>query len=137
MVASLKISSLYVAINLALFPFSFWGRVGSAGGGGSTPTPTPPGGVSAPVFSPVGGTFAFHPSVITVTLTTSTSGAKMRYTTNGSTPTATSGTLINSTSGTVSIPRNSDVVLQAVAFVTGASSTVTSSEYVNCDAACS
>jgi uncharacterized repeat protein (TIGR03803 family) len=46
--------------------------------------------VAAPVFSPAPGTFG---SAQNVTMTTTTSGASIRYTTDGSTPTETNGTL--------------------------------------------
>ncbi|SEO81386.1 chitobiase/beta-hexosaminidase C-terminal domain-containing protein [Amycolatopsis saalfeldensis] len=49
--------------------------------GGATGT------VAAPAFSPAGGSY---PSAQTVTLTSATSGASIRYTTDGSTPTASS-----------------------------------------------
>lgn len=48
---------------------------------------TPPNTVVAPVFSPAGGTF---PGPVDVSLSTATSGAAIRYTTNGSDPTASS-----------------------------------------------
>ena len=43
-----------------------------------------------PAFSPAAGTYT---SAQTVTLSTTTSGASIRYTTDGSTPTETAGTL--------------------------------------------
>ena len=52
-------------------------------------SPFPP-RVAAPAFSPTGGTFA---SAQSVTITSATSGATLRYTTNGSTPTRTNGTV--------------------------------------------
>src|SRR3954470_23554088 len=50
-------------------------------GGGSSGT------VATPTFSPAGGSFS---SAQTVTLADTTSGASIRYTTDGSTPTASS-----------------------------------------------
>jgi hypothetical protein len=55
--------------------------VGSSAGG------TTPGTTAAPVISPAGGTFA---GSVTVTMTSSTSGASIRYTTDGSDPTSAS-----------------------------------------------
>jgi glucosylceramidase len=57
---------------------------GSGGGGNTTP---PAQNAAAPTFSPAGGTFT---SAQTVTLATTTSGASIYYTTDGSTPTNTS-----------------------------------------------
>jgi hypothetical protein len=53
---------------------------------GPSSTPT----ASAPSFSPGGGTYS---SAQSVSITTSTSGASIRYTTDGSTPTSSSGTV--------------------------------------------
>jgi alpha-tubulin suppressor-like RCC1 family protein len=50
----------------------------------------PQSAVAAPVFNPGAGTYS---AVLDVTITTTTSGAAIRYTTDGSTPTATSGTV--------------------------------------------
>ncbi len=51
------------------------------------------GQVATPTFSPVGGTYT---SSQTVTITSSTSGASIRYTTDGSTPSETVGTIYSS-----------------------------------------
>ena len=48
------------------------------------------GAVAAPTFSPAAGTYT---SAQTVTISTTTSGASIRYTTDGSTPSETAGTL--------------------------------------------
>ena len=50
----------------------------------------PESAVAAPVFNPGAGTYS---AVLDVTITTTTSGATIRYTTDGSTPTTTSGTV--------------------------------------------
>jgi uncharacterized repeat protein (TIGR03803 family) len=70
-----------------------------------------PSGTAAPVFSPAPGTYT---SAQNVTITSATSGASIRYTTNGSTPTETTGTLY---SGPVSI--SSTTTLNAIAFKSG------------------
>jgi len=66
---------------------------------------------AAPVFSPAPGTYT---GAQTVTITSATSGASIRYTMNGSTPTETTGTLY---SGPVNI--SSTTTLNAIAFKTG------------------
>jgi uncharacterized repeat protein (TIGR03803 family) len=77
--------------------------------------------VAAPTFSPVAGTYS---STQSVTINT-TSGATVRYTTDGSTPTETTGILY---SGTVSI--NSTTTLHAIAYESGfTDSTVASGLY--------
>ncbi len=86
----------------------------SGGGGGGT--------VGTPSFNPVGGTYS---SAQNVTLTTSTSGAFIRYTTDGSTPSETTGTLYSSP---VSIAATT--TLKAIAFEAGMTdSSVTSATY--------
>lgn len=78
--------------------------------------------VAAPSFSPGGGTYS---SAQSVTITTATSGATIRYTTNGITPTATTGTVYSSP---VSI--STTTTLKAIAYKSGmADSTVTSATY--------
>lgn len=80
------------------------------------------GTVAAPVFSPVPGSYG---SAQNVTITSSTSGATIRYTTNGSTPTSSSGTVYT---GAVYI--SSTTTLKAIAYKSGMSdSSVTSGTY--------
>jgi hypothetical protein len=67
--------------------------------------------VIAPVFSPVAGTYT---SAQSVTITSATSGASINYTTDGSTPSETNGTVY---SGPVSISANT--TLKAIAYETG------------------
>jgi hypothetical protein len=78
--------------------------------------------VAAPVFSPGGGTYT---SAQNVTIASATSDASIRYTTDGSMPTETNGTIY---SGPVII--SSNTTLQAIAFESGLTdSTVTSATY--------
>lgn len=88
-----------------------------------TNTPPPVGNVAAaPAFSPAGGTYS---SAQNVTITTGTSGAAIRYTTNGTTPTSSSGTLY---SGPVAIAATT--TLKAIAYKPGMTdSPVTSATY--------
>lgn len=67
--------------------------------------------MAAPVFSPVAGTYS---SSQTVSITSSTAGASIRYTTDGSTPTSTTGTLYN---GTITISATTTV--RALAYKEG------------------
>jgi hypothetical protein len=67
--------------------------------------------VATPVFSPVAGTYT---SAQSVTITTTTSGATIRYTTDGSTPSATAGTVY---AGPISI--SATTTLKAIAYETG------------------
>jgi len=78
--------------------------------------------VQAPAFSVAAGTYT---SAQTVTMTDSTSGAAIYYTTDGSTPTA------NSTAYTAPVVVSSSETLQAIAIVSGSTpSAVTSAAYV-------
>ncbi|MGE5740986.1 MAG: chitobiase/beta-hexosaminidase C-terminal domain-containing protein [Candidatus Aminicenantes bacterium RBG_16_66_30] len=78
--------------------------------------------VAAPTFSPVPGTYADPQDV---TITTSTAGASIRYTTDGSTPTETTGTLY-----TGPVPIAASLTLKAVAYQAGSrTSAVTSGAY--------
>ncbi|HEU5342537.1 chitobiase/beta-hexosaminidase C-terminal domain-containing protein [Edaphobacter sp.] len=77
---------------------------------------------AAPTFNPAGGTYS---SAQSVTMTSSTSGATIRYTTDGSTPSETNGTVY---SGAVNI--SSTTTLKAIAYKSGyADSSVTSATY--------
>ncbi len=83
---------------------------------------TPPLQVAAPSFSPVAGTYT---SAQTVTIGTTTSGTTIRYTTDGSTPSETTGTVY---SGAVNI--SATTTLQAIAYASGMSdSPVTSGTF--------
>ena len=88
--------------------------------GGGTPV------VAAPSFSPVAGTYTGAQSV---TITTATSGASIRYTTDGSTPSSTVGTVYSTP---VSI--GSTTTLKAIAYKSGmTNSTVTTGVYTISD----
>jgi hypothetical protein len=77
---------------------------------------------AAPTFAPAAGTYL---GAQAVTITTATSGASIRYTLDGSTPSSTAGTLY---SGPVTI--GSSLTLKAIAYKTGlTNSTVTSGAY--------
>jgi 6-phosphogluconolactonase (cycloisomerase 2 family) len=79
--------------------------------------------VSAPVFSPGPGTYLAAQDIV---ITTATSGAAIRYTTDGSRPTATNGILY---AGPVHIPES--LTLKAVAYRAGwTTSPVTSGQYL-------
>jgi hypothetical protein len=81
-------------------------------GADGDPLQTPPASqVAAPTFSPAGGTFTTAQSV---TIASATTGASIRYTTNGTTPTATTGTLY---SAPVSI--SATTTLRAIAYKSG------------------
>ncbi len=71
------------------------------------------GRVAAPTFSSPGGNFA---APVVVTISSATPGATIRYTTDGTMPTPTTGTAIASGS-TVTVSQNTP--LNAVAFETG------------------
>jgi hypothetical protein len=82
------------------------------------PTPT----VSAATFSPAGGTYT---SAQSVTITSATTGASIRYTLDGSTPTTSVGTLY---AGPVTISASS--TLKAIAYKSGSlPSAVTTATY--------
>jgi sugar lactone lactonase YvrE len=78
--------------------------------------------VSAPAFSPSGGTFT---SSQTVTIASATSGASIRYTTDGSTPSSTIGTIYSST-----VMVSTTTTLKAIAYKGGSTdSAVTSGAF--------
>ena len=77
---------------------------------------------ATPTFNPVAGTFG---SAQTVTISTTTSGATINYTTNGTTPSSTVGTVYSSP---VTITANT--TLQAIAYESGyTNSAVASGNY--------
>jgi len=90
-------------------------------------TPTPPPAqqqVATPRFNPDGGTF-FITQARPVTITTTTAGANIRYTLDGTAPSASNGTLIGGSSGTVSVTPSIDGrTLQAIAFKDGMSNSL-------------
>ena len=80
------------------------------------------GQVAAPSFNPAGGTYG---SAQSVTISTTTGGATIRYTIDGSTPSETQGTVYSSA---VSIATNT--TLKAIAYESGMTdSSVTSANY--------
>ena len=83
---------------------------------------------ATPAYSPAAGTYG---AAQTVTITTSTGGASIRYTTNGTTPSSTAGTLYSSA---VSITANT--TLQAIAYETGLTNSAVASGnyYIQCAA---
>jgi len=78
--------------------------------------------VATPTFSPAGGTYA---SAQSVTISTTTSGASIRYTTDGSNPTSTTGTLYSS-----AITVSTTTTIKAIAYKADmADSTIASATY--------
>ena len=78
--------------------------------------------VAAPVFSPPAGTYS---GTTNVTISTATNGAEVRYTSDGSTPSLTSGTLYSA-----AIPVAQTTTLKAIAYKAGiADSPVVSAAY--------
>jgi len=78
--------------------------------------------VATPTFNPAAGTFS---SAQSVTISTTTSGATIRYTTDGSTPTSSSGTVYSG-----AVPVSSSLTLKAVAYKAGMTdSAVASADY--------
>ncbi|HEY4365588.1 MAG TPA: chitobiase/beta-hexosaminidase C-terminal domain-containing protein, partial [Bryobacteraceae bacterium] len=67
--------------------------------------------VAAPAFNPVGGVYSTTQNVV---ISTTTSGASIRYTTDGSTPTSTVGTVYSA-----AVPVASSLTLKAIAYKSG------------------
>jgi len=89
-----------------------------------TPTPTPPEGqVATPTFNPDGAYFSAcaNSYPFNVTVSTSTTGAQIRWTIDGSTPSPTNGNLINPNNPVASftVGSNQTKTLQAIAYKTG------------------
>ena len=82
--------------------------------GGNPPGPPPdPAAPHIPTFSPVAGSIAG--TTVNVTVATSGTGIKMRYTTSGVAPTLTFGILINAVSGVVAVPLSPSSTLKVIA----------------------
>ena len=77
--------------------------------------------VAAPTFSPAGGTYT---SAQNVTISTTTSGATIYYTIDGSIPTS------HSTAYTTPIPVSGNMTIKAIAVKDGVSSTVVTATYI-------
>src|SRR5579885_3035816 len=98
--------------------------------GFTNPIPIPYAQVSAPVFTPPPG--IYFSSAFQVTIACATSGASIRYTTDGSTPTPTYGTLYAAPVILHILPYQT-VTLRAIAYgpyVNYLPSTVTSGPYI-------
>jgi len=109
---------------------NFYGttQYGGAFGGGTFFQFIPPPPVAAPIFYPAPGLYT---DVLAVTIASPTSGASIRYTTDGSTPSESNGTLY---SGPVTI--STTTTLKAIAFKTGlVNSSVTGGSYTLATAA--
>jgi hypothetical protein len=87
--------------------FSSIGTETSLGGGGGYLTP-----VGMPTFSPAPGAYSSSQSV---SISTSTSGASIRYTTNGTTPSETAGALY--TGGAITV--STSTTIKAIAYLSG------------------
>lgn len=102
---AMKIQARIIS-SLCLFPLCAF-IFGCGGGGGGTPGTT----VDAPAFSPSPGTYTMAQSVA---LSTTTSGATIRYVTDGTMPSETAGTVYSGP-----IPVSSSMTIKAVAYQAG------------------
>src|SRR5207245_11601027 len=73
--------------------------------------------VATPTFAPDGQTSSLHS--VSVRISCSTSGATIRYTTDGSTPTSTHGTIITSGSSVTIFPPAAGMTLKAIGYKSG------------------
>src|SRR3990170_2847903 len=96
------LSFLLISLMLASCGGGGGGGDSSSGGGGT---------VASPTFSPTPGPYATAQSV---TISTATAGATIRYTTDGSTPSDTVGTVYSTP-----IPVSSSMTINAVAYLSG------------------
>ncbi len=119
MASRITSGSLLVALSSFLSLVLVTGCGGTSGGDAGSPTPT---AAATPTFSPAAGTFA---SAQSVTLSSTTSGAAIHYTLDGSIPTASSATY------TAAISVGSSMTVKAIATATGyTDSSVGSAAYV-------
>lgn len=99
-------------------------------------TPTPPNGtptppsqqVAMPTFNPAGDNY-FPQNSIPITIATATTGANIRWTNDGSDPSANHGTLIASSSGTISTGYRESFSLKAMAFKAGLVASAITEDY--------
>jgi chitinase len=73
--------------------------------------------VATPTFAPDSQTSSLHS--VSVRISCSTSGATIRYTTDGSTPTSTHGTIITSGSSVTIFPPAAGMTLKAIGYKSG------------------
>ena len=110
---------LSMAVVFSLLSLSSCGGGGNSSGGGNPPNPTPQ--AATPTFSVARGTYSSDQSV---TISCTTSGANIYYTTDGSTPTS------SSTHYTSAVAINSSTSLKAIATASGyTNSAVASATY--------
>src|SRR5215470_858786 len=75
---------------------------------------------ATPTFNPGSSGVRIRALQITVSINTTTTGAYLRYTTDGSTPTSSHGTLIQATSGNVTLQYGHGcMMLKAIAYKAG------------------
>ena len=91
------------------------------GGGGGSPIPKP-------YFSPAGGSWERN-TPLPITIGTTQTGGTMRYTKTGIPPTINTGTLINGTIGSTTVPANATTQLKAITIFSGQVSDVYSQTY--------
>ena len=97
-------------------------------------TTTATGQVATPTFNPDGADYVacYNTYTFNVTVSTTTSGAQIRWTIDGSTPSPTNGNLINASSGVASftVGSNQTKTLKAMAYKTGmANSNIKSADF--------
>jgi RHS repeat-associated protein len=100
----------------------------------SVTTTTATGQVATPTFNPDGADYVacYNTYTFNVTVSTTTSGAQIRWTIDGTPPTPTNGNLINASSGVASFTVGSDQTktLKAMAYKTGmANSNIKSADF--------
>lgn len=106
------ITTLSVSTSITTTPGTYWLTItGTSGSAAQTATVALVVGspqISAPTFSPLGGTYS---TAQNVAITTTSAGATLRYTTDGSTPTATTGSVYS-----VPVAISATTTLKAMAY---------------------